>query len=316
MLCVVIPALWTERSTQPRLDCPLPASYRGPEDTLKSMNILHYTAFATIPSGGNPAGVIVPADGLDLDDARMQALAAELGYSESAFVTPRGDGSYGVRYFSPEAEVPFCGHATIAAAVALADLSTPGPLTFHTVVGEIAVVTEKGAGGMVATLTSVETDVREPEPGVRQRLLAALRLFEADLDPALPLLVSFAGNWHPMVAVDSEDTLAGLDYDFAALQELMAEQGWKGTVTVVHRAGDRLFDVRNPFPPGGVREDAATGSAAASLGGYLRHLGELALPADVMIRQGHHMGRPSELAVHIPPIGGIGVSGAAVRLHA
>ena len=277
------------------------------------MKILHFTAFATDPSGGNPAGVVVPADGLD--NASMQAMAAELGYSESAFVAPREDGSYGVRYFAPEAEVPFCGHATVAAAVALAELSAPGALTFHTNVGEIAVVTEERAEGMVATLTSVGTDVREPDSGVRRRLLAALRLSEADLDPALPLLLSFAGNWHPMIAVASEETLAGLDYDFDALRALMAEQGWKATVTVFHRVEEHLFDARNPFPPGGVREDPATGSAAASLGGYLRHLGEVSPPADIIVRQGHHMGRPSRLAVHVPATGGIGVSGTAVPLH-
>ena len=58
----------------------------------------------------------------------MLAIAAELGYSETAFVTAREDGGYDVRYFSPQAEVPFCGHATIATAVALAERDGPGLL--------------------------------------------------------------------------------------------------------------------------------------------------------------------------------------------
>ena len=78
--------------------------------------ILHYTAFSTDPRGGNPAGVA--PDASSLDAASMQAIARRLGYSETAFLTPRGAGHYDVRYFSPEAEVPFCGHATIASAVA------------------------------------------------------------------------------------------------------------------------------------------------------------------------------------------------------
>ena len=85
--------------------------------------ILRYAAFTDRPDGGNPAGLVLDSGGLDSAD--MQALAARIGYSESAFLTPVGarEGAriYDVRYFTPEVEVPFCGHATIAAAVALAE---------------------------------------------------------------------------------------------------------------------------------------------------------------------------------------------------
>ena len=86
--------------------------------------VLRYSAFTETPEGGNPAGVVLDATGLD--DERMLAIAAELGYSETAFLLPRGGGEFDVRYFSPVAEVPFCGHATIAAGVAHADRHGPG----------------------------------------------------------------------------------------------------------------------------------------------------------------------------------------------
>ncbi len=276
------------------------------------MEILHYTAFSDDPHGGNKAGVVLDASALD--SGRMQEIATRLGYSESAFLTPRSDGSYNVRYFAPAAEVPFCGHATIAAAVALAQGNGTGPLTFHTPVGEIPLDTFESDGHIRATLTSVDTQAVELSADLLARLLAALRISVDDLDPALPVLVSFAGNWHPIVPVASADVLASLNYDFAQLAELMAEQGWGATVNAVHRITKNSFECRNPFPPGGVREDAATGSAAASLGGYLRHLHELELPADVSVRQGHHMGSASQLDVTIPMSGGIKVTGSAVRL--
>ncbi len=84
--------------------------------------LLRLAAFTTDPSGGNPAGVWI--GGALPSDATMQRIAAEVGYSETAFVAPDGSGAAGrfrVRYFSPLAEVPFCGHATIAAGVALAE---------------------------------------------------------------------------------------------------------------------------------------------------------------------------------------------------
>ena len=109
------------------------------------------------------------------------------------------------------------------------------------------------------------------------RLLSALRWPPDELDPDLPLRVAYAGAWHPVVAVRDRSRLADLDYDFDALGGLMAERDWT-TVALVWRAGPDRFDVRNPFPPGGVVEDPATGAAAAALGGYLRELGLVQLP--------------------------------------
>ena len=87
---------------------------------MRGIDVLRYAAFTDTPSGGNPAGVVL--DATDLDDTTMQALAADVGYSETAFLTPHGNGvrEFHVLYFAPSIEVPFCGHATIATAVALA----------------------------------------------------------------------------------------------------------------------------------------------------------------------------------------------------
>nr|GFB64110.1 phenazine biosynthesis protein, putative [Tanacetum cinerariifolium] len=81
------------------------------------MDILRLAAFSDADQGGNPAGVWIGE--IFPDDAIMQQVAADVGYSETAFAVPQGDG-FRVRYFSPEAEVPFCGHATIALGAALA----------------------------------------------------------------------------------------------------------------------------------------------------------------------------------------------------
>ena len=81
------------------------------------MNLKRIAAFADNAQGGNPAGVLI-SDELP-EDNEMRRIAAEVGYSETAFAMPLGD-SWRVRYFSPESEVPFCGHATIALGAALA----------------------------------------------------------------------------------------------------------------------------------------------------------------------------------------------------
>ena len=278
------------------------------------MEVLRYTAFSADPAGGNPAGVVLDATGVD--DATMLATAADLGYSETAFLVASGGGRFAVRYFSPLAEVPFCGHATIASAVAYAERHGPGAMRYDTPAGEVTVETRTDEGGLTtATLTSVPPRVAPLEPADRQRLLSALRWSEDELDADLPARVAYAGAWHPVLAVRDRSRLAELDYDFAALGDLMAERDWT-TVALVWRAGPDRFDVRNPFPPGGVVEDPATGAAAAAFGGYLRELGLVTLPATLTLHQGDDMGRPSLLTVTVPatPGTGIGVSGTAVAL--
>jgi predicted PhzF superfamily epimerase YddE/YHI9/serine phosphatase RsbU (regulator of sigma subunit) len=220
-----------------------------------TVEVLRYTAFSADPVRREPGRCRARRR---WHGRRHHAgRGGEVGYSESAFLLPRGDGRFGVRYFSPLAEVPFCGHATIATAVAHADRFGTGPMLLDTRAGEVAVSTVGDeAGRVTATLTSVPPRSVPLDDEDRDRLLAALRWSADDLDGGLPLRVAYAGAWHPVVAVRERSRLADLSYDFDALGALMAERDWT-TVALVCRSGPTSFDVRNPFPPGGVVEDPA-----------------------------------------------------------
>jgi PhzF family phenazine biosynthesis protein len=278
------------------------------------MEILRYTAFSADPRGGNPAGVVLDASGAS--DTEMLGVAAELGYSETAFLTARSDDAFDVRYFSPIAEVPFCGHATIAAAVAYAQRHGTGALTFLTRAGTVEVTTASGsAGELVATLTSVAPRTVDLADSDLASLLDILGWDATDLDPDLPPRVAFAGAWHPIIAAATRERLAKLDYDFDELATLMAAREWT-TIDLVSRESATVFHARNPFPPGGVVEDPVTGAAAAAFGGYLRELELVALPTTLTIYQGTDLGRPGVLTVDIPaePGTGIAVTGTATPL--
>ncbi|MFF4590256.1 PhzF family phenazine biosynthesis isomerase [Streptomyces sp. NPDC001388] len=262
---------------------------------------LRYTAFTDDPTGGNPAGVVLDAAGLD--EAAMLAVAAEVGYSETAFVTGRDEVArrFRVRYFSPLAEVAFCGHATVALAVALAERLGPGDIVLDTAAGEIPVATRvDDEGAVVATLTSVATRSRPATSTELDATLTALGWAPGDLDPALPAHVAFGGNDHLVLAAASRARLADLDYDFDGLGEVMRRHGWT-TVHLVWRESPEHFHARDPFPVGGVVEDPATGAAAAAFGGYLRTVGLVTGPARITIRQGEDMGRPSDLLIEVDP---------------
>lgn len=281
-----------------------------------SPEVLRYAAFTDVPEGGNPAGVVLDAQGLDA--AAMQAIAAEVGFSETAFVLPGAPGEpLGVRYFSPRAEVPFCGHATIATGVAWGERHGFGSLALATQAGRVALRVAPGpAGGApTATLTSVPPRTEPAGAGDVAEALAALGWEAAELDPALPAHVAFAGARHLVLAARSSERLAHLHYDFERLGRLMAQRDWT-TLQLVHRLGPERFRARNPFPPGGVVEDPATGAAAAALGGYLRELGLVDAPVRLTVEQGVELGRPSLLTVDVPAGAGegISVSGTAVPI--
>lgn len=275
--------------------------------------LLRLAAFTRDPSGGNPAGVWIGDAHPDPGD--MQRIAADVGFSETAFLSPVRDRLWHVRYFSPRAEVPFCGHATIAAGVALGERHGDGTFLFTTPAGHVSVrvARDRDSSTLRATLVSVPPRHEAAPLRLVGAVLDALHWDPADLDEGIPPALAYAGAWHLVLAVTTRARLARLDYEFDALRTLM-EGAELTTVQLIWREDTVTFHARNPFPVGGVVEDPATGAAAAALGGYLRDSGLIRPPTRIDIHQGDDMGRPSRLRVDIPLVGGIEVTGTAVAL--
>ncbi len=265
--------------------------------------MLRLSAFALDGQGGNPAGVVLDARALSEQD--MLAVAADVGYSETVFVV---DGPpvaerrrYTVRYFSPLAEVPFCGHATIALGAALGNALGAGELMLDTAAGPVSLRTgQRPSGQWWTRLASVAARQQPVAPAALQRALDCFGWSADVLDPGLPPMLSYAGAWHLILGLAERHTLHTMEYDFAALQELCVEQGWT-TVHLAFQVSPFEHLARNPFPVGGVVEDPATGAAAAAYGSYLAALGVLEPPAQLRIEQGAEIGRPSELIVDLRP---------------
>lgn len=275
------------------------------------VEILRYAAFTAGGRGGNPAGVVL--DARRLPDSDMQTIARHLNYSETAFVTAPLDesGSAPVRYFAPLREVPFCGHATIATAVALAERGAPESLTFLTAAGTVAVRTERTADGVLAELTSVAPRVSEADRRLVTEALTALRWSPDDLDPGYPAAIADAGARHLVLVTRTRQRLADLDYDFDRLAALMRAEELI-TLQLVWPENAGRYHSRNPFAGSGVVEDPATGAAAAALGGYLRHYGLVPDVGEFTISQGVDMGSPSEIVVRLEA----GQPGVRVRGYA
>ena len=277
-----------------------------------TLGTLHrLAAFTTDPRGGNPAGVWL---GAQLPDpVEMQRIATAVGYSETAFLAPDTGTTRTIRYYSLEAEVPFCGHATIAAGVLLGEREGEGTYQLETAGGTVPVTVTSRDGRREAALTSLAPRYERAPERLVQGIMAALRWERHELDASIPPARAFAGAWHLVLAVSTPSRLADLHYDFARAKALMLDDGLT-TLQLIWRADPTLFHARNPFPVGGVVEDPATGAAAAALGGYLREAGLVQPPHSFTILQGEAMGRPSRLCVHVPAVGGIVVSGEAVAI--
>lgn len=184
-------------------------------------------------------------------------------------------------------------------------------MIFRTPAGPFAVRTHDQDDGVVAAFVSADPRVRELPSSVLDRLLSVLGLRRENLSNDHPPRLADAGNEHPIVVLEEKDRFDTVTFDPLALRSLMVEQRWVETVTIPHCSGPERIEARNLFPVGTMNEDPATGSAAAAVGGYLRELDLVRPPAQVTIRQGHHLGLPCALTVSIPATGGITVSGSA-----
>jgi len=260
------------------------------------MEPLRLAAFSTENAGGNPAGVVI-ADSLPAD-SDMQQIAADLGYSETAFACPQGN-AWRVRYFAPESEVPFCGHATIALGAALAERCGNGTFDLILNAASITVEGQRRGAGLFAALQSPPTRSGPADPDLTRAALRLFGLTDADLDPRFAPTVAHAGATHLILCLNSRETLAQMSYDLAQGRALMQAHGLV-TIALVIAQSDRQFHVRNAFASGGVLEDPATGAAAAAFAGYLRDTG-WPHGGQITLIQGEDMGAKSLITAEIPP---------------
>ncbi|MFJ3485796.1 PhzF family phenazine biosynthesis protein [Pseudomonas sp. NPDC090202] len=276
-----------------------------------TVDILRLAAFSDADQGGNPAGVWIGEQ--FPDDATMQVLAAEVGYSETAFAVPQGD-DWRVRYFSPEAEVPFCGHATIALGAALAERYGDGLYTLQLNQARISVEGHRQGTLFSAALQSPPTHSRPVSRELLSRAMALFDLQAEDIDLRIPPALINGGAQHLLLTLNRRDTLKHMRYDFAAGRELMVGEGLV-TILLAFAESPRLFHTRNPFAFGGVYEDPATGAATAAFAGYLRDI-KWDHGGAIDIVQGEDMGSRSRIhaAFSDEPGSSIRVSGTARSL--
>lgn len=247
--------------------------------------------FTDIPLTGNQLAVFTDARGLS--DELMQALALEIGFSETVFVLPpEQGGTVRIRIFDPDVEMPFAGHPALGAAFVLGAPLQLGVLELETGVGIVPVTLERDQSGRV-----VFGRMQQPVPSVVPVDGPAVVLEALGVEQAtLPIELYDNGARHIVVALDDEAAVVALRPDVAAIAAL-------GVTGVNCVAGDGLRWKTRMFWAHG--EDAATGSAAGPIACHLARHGRIAWGDEIVLAQGGEIGRPSVL--HARADGGDGL---------
>jgi PhzF family phenazine biosynthesis protein len=291
----------------------------------RKVQVHQVDAFTRERFTGNPAGVVLNADGLT--ESQMLAIARELNNADTAFILAPENADHGVRarFFTPRTEVGFVGHATVAAHYVLSRRSSAPR---H--------VRQKSKAGVVdIEVRGVEEDrsiaIRQNAPPIgrelndRERLavLDALALATDDLDPRCPLRIVGSGSTRLLIGVRSTDALKHLKPDVNRLTTLSAQLGAAGyfVFTLLSGAADHLTESRMFCPALGISEDPVSGNAHGLLGVYLAHFGFLSREAPrvtftgVQGQQLHRPGRVNvELEISNGTVEGVWIIGQAVSI--
>ena len=268
-------------------------------------------AFTDRPFGGNPAGVVLLGDAPFPSESLMLQVAAELRYSETAFVRRLSAAEYHVRYFTPAAEVELCGHATVATFALLHRLGlADGRCLCHTLVGNLAVEAGERVMMQMARPRIVETIADTDE--IYKALGLNFSIVNSQLSILdLPVQVAYAGLNDIMVPLPDVSTLNALQPDMEAVAAITKEHATTSFHVFAIAKDGYTAHVRDFGPLYGIPEESATGTANAALTHYLAVNGVIPQQGDFAFLQGEAMGRPSVVATRIAPDGTVYVGGTA-----
>ncbi len=261
-------------------------------------------AFTDQLFGGNPAGVVLLGEEPFPSERLMTLVAAELRYSETAFVRRLSATEYHLRYFTPTAEVELCGHATVATFALLYKLGmAQGRCRYHTLAGDLEVEAGERVMMQMAMPRIIETII-DSEPVYRAIGLDGYH-------PVLPVQLAYSGLADIMIQVPDAETLNSLQPDMEAITAITKASNAVSFHVFALANDGYTAHVRDFAPLYDIPEESATGTANAALTHYLSTLGVIPATGDFSFMQGEAMGRPSVVATRISADGTIYVGGTA-----
>ncbi|HFK1449115.1 TPA: PhzF family phenazine biosynthesis isomerase [Bacillus pacificus] len=290
---------------------------------MKTINVFHYDAFTNKPNMGNPAGIVLEADGLTEEE--MQIIAEKVGYNETTFVLSSEVGDIRMRYFTPGFEMDLCGHGTVGTLYALREkglLEEKSNLTIETKAGILPIQIGVNENGETFIKMRQAAPRFKEFTGSKEELAHSIGLEVNDLDVSLPIVYGSTGNWTVIVPIKNLDACEIMKPNNAAFPSVLKEIPNASIHPICLETYDEQAQMHGRHfssAYAGTIEDPVTGTASGVMGAYYAMYLEKDFDheMELIVEQGQEIHKDGRVTVYVTKAEGnanlqIDIAGTAV----
>ena len=290
---------------------------------MKTINVFHYDAFTNKPNMGNPAGIVLEADGLTEEE--MQRIAEKVGYNETTFVLSSEVADIRMRYFTPGYEMDLCGHGTVGTIYALRErglLEEKTNITIETKAGILPIqIDVKEKEGTFIEMRQAAPQFKE-FTGSKEELAHSIGLEVNDLDVSLPIVYGSTGNWTVIVPIKNLDACERMKPNNEMFPSVLKEIPNASIHPICLETYDELAQMHGRHfssAYAGTIEDPVTGTASGVMGAYYAMYLEKDFDheMELIVEQGQEIHKDGRVTVYVTKVEGnanlqIDIAGTAV----
>ncbi|WP_028392620.1 PhzF family phenazine biosynthesis protein [Bacillus cihuensis] len=270
---------------------------------MPKVKIRHIDAFSSIPEKGNPAGVVL--NGEDYSEKQMLAIAAAVGFNETAFVVPSDIADFRIRYFTPGHEMNLCGHATMGTVYALRmdGILEKSNFTIETNAGVLPIQIREENNQLLITMQHAKPQFHSFS-GSKSDLAASIGIRQEDLHSEYPIIYGSTGIWTLIIPIKQLSSFSKMTPNTEAFPKVLLEMPRVSVHPICFEVRDHENDMHARHfssPYSGTIEDAITGTASGVMGAYYKKFvnKDISLPATLIVEQGHEINKDGRVYVHV-----------------
>lgn len=272
---------------------------------MKTINVFHYDAFTNKPNMGNPAGIVLEADGLTEED--MQRIAEKVGFNETSFVLSSEVADIRMRYFTPGFEMDLCGHGTVGTIYALRErglLEEKTNLTIETKAGILPIQIGANENGETFIKMRQAAPQFKDFAGSKEELAHSIGLEVTDLDASVPIVYGSTGNWTVIVPIKNLDACERMKPKNEAFPSVLKEIPKASIHPVCLETYDEQVQMHGRHfssPYSGMIEDSVTGTALGVMGAYYATYLEKDFDRELelIVEQGQEINKDGRVTVYV-----------------
>lgn len=272
---------------------------------MKTINVFHYDAFTNKPNMGNPAGIVLEADGLTEED--MQRIAEKVGFNETSFILSSEVADIRMRYFTPGFEMDLCGHGTVGTIYALRErglLEEKTNLRIETKAGILPIQIGANENGETFIKMRQAAPQFKDFAGSKEELAHSIGLEVTDLDASVPIVYGSTGNWTVIVPIKNLDACERMKPKNEAFPSVLKEIPKASIHPVCLETYDEQVQMHGRHfssPYAGTIEDPVTGTASGVMGAYYeRYLKkDFDHELELIVEQGQEINKDGRVMVYV-----------------